>query len=452
MLGKSIRPMLAVWMTIVIVAHLGLAGQGWWADEYLDIALMRRMGLGFLTSRVLGWAPRPFSEAVFMLYGASVIAIGRPLVTSALLSFYAAGALLLAIAFRCCRPSGIGLALVGTVAVWMCGGHMNELLFWPAGALAYLPTLVCVLVLAVIGHAPGRHDGLMLLALLVAAGSSEVGATLVLLFVAGRLVPSWIARSPGWSPAPTLWVLLAPALLAITVLLRVSTSRLATPELIGYGSSAIRGHALRSGFAAARVMVGEFGRSGHAKVAPALLLGKLAWLAGCTLLAPTAADQRQKRVKLALAGACLGASAMSLVLAFYHFGGPCCDRHAGVRGLLGLVGLLLLASVTLRRRNGTLGGVLIVLGALLVSVPRVAPLVAQYRLYPTAVARRSGLWASGRSPGPVMRMAAPVDGPLVYPQPYHLGRTRFDPNIASVEQFTLQFFHKQVLDVVGGGG
>jgi hypothetical protein len=402
---------------VVVLAHAALLPLGKWeGDEFIQLALLDRNGLAQVAERVFGWSPRPVSETLIWAYSRLVAWRGAP---SAMICLAILWLSLTAALLGAGRAGRLGVVLpLAVIAAALLVAKPGEMWFWPAGALAYLPAFggiaaACLLVLSL--RTDEAHSVATCVALLVAAGSAELGAMFVLLF-AGlqtlRRLAAWML--PEVAPSGPAWVWLLPGVLAAGVILVLLAHR--TGQAIDVMSGAATAPDLGASLAAAAP---RFGRmllgmpvepNGRAHDIYLGLPLKLALLMGFRALLPPAAPVAAIRLTcLALAAALLGAAFASVVFAYRQFGLLCCERHETFRQTLVVLAILALAAALpraaapVRRGRWAVAGLSAFAAALVLAFTlRLPALRSDLALTGQTLAARAGNWASGRSPGEVM--------------------------------------------------
>jgi hypothetical protein len=358
-----------LFLGLTTLSYAGLVGLGrWQLDEYADFYRMRS-GLPYVLER-LKWSPRPISEPIYYAYGWIVNHVHSPLIVPFLGIFWAifllAGLFTFWQRFRqdrsFCRWEYLLIPLT-LMDLFLAGGRISEVFYWPAGTVAYLPTLAATLLLFLqiiegrLATSRGRMVGAI--CLIVAAGSSEAGATFVLCYcllrIGGWCLTTLRRREPSRQNASLAWLTI-PAILAAVVLFAVRVYRFNTRELPVFKQSSAMGHPLRSLMASLEEMVIEFiGRGMLAGVAhkyphpgtwfhlgPRFLLEMVidSRLPMEILLAVGVAlwwsrfSKPSKEVAwqiIELAAAFLLTSIFIIAAAELHFGTPCCERHEVLR-------------------------------------------------------------------------------------------------------------------------
>jgi hypothetical protein len=256
---RFLSPAACVFLAATLLGYAGLIGQGrWQIDEFMDFYRMRS-GVGYVFAR-LAWSPRPISEPLYYAYGCMVNWLHRPLIVPFLAAlwavFFVAG-LYTAWQRRAEGQPGrvLDCALIALtlMSLFAADADVTEVFYWPAGAIAYLLTLSATLLLF-LQVADGRlaaRQGRILgaICLVVAAGSSEAGATFVLcyalLYAAGWAVANFRNRKHSGGPSPALWLAI-PSLLCAMVLVSVRLNRFKAQELSGSVPGPALGHPVRS--------------------------------------------------------------------------------------------------------------------------------------------------------------------------------------------------------------
>lgn len=443
----------------MLAAYAGLTANGdMLSDDFLVAAMDQRSGWRMALLRMATWSPRPISESLLTIYTSCVVRLDRPLVRPAVLLVWAlvfamplSSALLLA--RRCGSPVPIAVVLTITICM-LTLTQPGEMFYWPAGAVAYLPSTFAIATVVIWQALGGRittsgaaasHAVL----LLVAAGSSELGALFVLLFTAEYGIQRALDGAVTSSRALFWWII--PGLLATTVLVLVLLNRLSTDLVLVSGTHHPESWSL-SMLGAANVLAAEMpGLGGNGlgldTSSDAFAVGvtvKSLLLLGFTWICPRA----KRRALGALTGAALLATAFaSIALALHRFGELCCGRQADMRQAMILLALLsiapLLAPSCSRPRSG-LGALLA--AAIIGFIYRTPALVHDYQQQSAVVAARVATWQSGRQPGPSM---------IFYNSPVNLiaNSGTLPPGVCLLTgklqdcQAMLLFFHKRAMMV-----
>jgi len=447
-------------LTLIVVLHIGLLDAGQWSgDEYYNFGLLRTLGRTYFWHRVLHWSPRPLSEGLVYAYWLAIRQFG-PFIAPFLSLLWAmlAGATL-AHLFRSDRAHALPRLLLGAsiLASFLLGHSVAEMFYWPMGAVAYLPTLAAVtyLVLALLDgrlETRGGRAGIAV-ALVVAAGSSELGA----LFVAGFLpLLLLLHRTRGAGRIATLWWMLVPfglslAVLGLTALAkgRMDVSLIPiSPTLHHFWPSL--GAALTQ--SAREFLSLDAGASGWGALMSGAATRVLLFLGFRWCLRRGGFGPVPAAHVLALSGALVLAGLASLVAGYDLFGFPCCPRHDTFRQCAYVLVLLALAGLRIDpSRAGVLDHPAVGPGALLVATllafdGRGAELVAAYRMYPLTEQARAETWQNGARPGPEMEFRD-ATGPMMRFIVWPTGRFTRDPKSPWPVWGIATFFDKQVVRI-----
>jgi len=396
----------------IVISYAGLIGMGQWqGDEYLQIPLYRQFGFHEYLGRIFGWSPRPVTELVLWLYAEAVEHGHRPHIIPFLALLWAIVALATVITIRPSSYRGVLryrlLLSLALLAMFLVGHPISELFYWPAGSAAYLPTLAAIVVAFFLlidrrRATPGRALACTA-ALLVAAGSSEVGMLFVLCFSAAR-VPGLLRQRHGRIAAWLHWaapVALSFAVLAVLLSVRAGVHELPAAEtpylhrpivsLLAAVAQTLHGVVVLNGAQAGAISLGG---------AAATLLVRLSFFLGVrwTWQAANHGDEPVQGA-LGFALACLATACAVLVATDYQFGLLCCERHVALRQCFYALAVAALAvgSVNgLRRVPDSIAPLPLILAALIpFANTGVGALRHDYLLYRTAVAIRSSNWAKG---------------------------------------------------------
>ncbi len=474
-ISRIVPRIAASFLAVVILIYLGLIGLGQWLpDEYDDFGRLARDGWQAVALR-LEWSPRPLSEPIFYGYGWLVNHLHRPLIIPFLgllwTGFLCAGLLTYwQSRHNQDRPDDqrkpiapdllAGLALM---ASFLAGGEVMAVFYWPAGAVAYLPTLSATLLLflqVVRGRlvtSGGRR--LCSFCLLVAACSSEVGATFVLSYAVIQVL-LWAVgaiqeRGSDVSRNPSLWWII-PSVTAFLVLVAVRMNRFqAVEHPMSYVSGTL-GHPLSSLTAGlGELLLEVFGVKVHAHAGLAVS-GRFAseiLLAIGVALCWSRFGRLSRAVvwqTLAVAAALLLASWLTIAGAELHFGAVCCQQHEVIRRCWMLMGLAGIAIVTLNsaaaerlRQRSFLILAPILLCAGIIVAWHTKPVFRQYRIYGAMYRVMDQNFRSGFNPDdPQMIFLLPPSSSLIYGEQVAPGiYTRSSP-CAGYPQYILIFFGK----------
>ncbi|MGI4758088.1 MAG: hypothetical protein ACRYGF_14715 [Janthinobacterium lividum] len=423
---RGLRGVAYLFLHFIVLSYMGLVALGrWQLDEYVEFYRMRTVDARHYLLDRLTWSPRPISEVLFCSYGWMVNHFHHPLIIPLLsglwVVFLAAGYLTYWLRRRhaSAEDSWPSLLVALTLmALFLAGGHTTEVFYWPAGAVAYIPTLAATLLLF-LQVIEGRLDipqGRLIASscLIVAAGSSEAGAAFVVCYALIQFfqrVRKVVGRRDQPDLGSFLWYAI-PAFVASTVLLAVRLHRFRAPE-VG-GTAAVAGHPLASILASFKEMVFEIigrtmlSQTFHANPHPSQWLRSglrlpLEMLAGSRLtmelLLPMGVAlcwslrrpaRRLVLQILDLIAALLLTSFFTLVAANMHFGNSCCERHELLREswmtmVLTGVAIVLLGWIDENRRqwlsrHRSWSPLLLMLAV--ISLGCLRPLLHTYRLYP----------------------------------------------------------------------
>ncbi len=142
-------------LSFIVLSYMGLIALGrWQLDEYAEFYKMRDQNLTHYLLERLTWSPRPISEVLYCSYGWMVNHFHHqfivPILSALWVAFLAAGFL----TFWRKRRDGSAedswpslLIALTLVSLFLAGGHTTEVFYWPAGAVAYIPTLAATLLL-----------------------------------------------------------------------------------------------------------------------------------------------------------------------------------------------------------------------------------------------------------------------------------------------------------------
>ncbi len=459
----------------VVLGYAGLIGLGQWqADEYDDFARLAQNGWSAYVHR-LTWSPRPLSETIFYSYGWVVNYLHRPLILPFLgmlwVGFVAAG-LLTAWQSRSEEPDRStwpdALVAVSLMASFVAGGGLTEVSYWPAGAVAYLPT-VSATILLFLQTATGRlntSNGRLLAGccLLVAAGSSEMGAAFVLAFALVQAVQGgWSAvRSRDVAGRITVWWWMIPAALSVIVMAAAGANRFRFVEAPTVLTSDTVGHPMMSLWRASGKLLQEIvgwrvqtsGRAGlSGRLASELLLTAGVGLCWWRLKRP---ERETVRQIAAMAFSLILGALFTLAAAYLHFGAAVGERHETVRrcwilmsfAALGMLGFSHSGSEQLRRHAAVNVLAPLLLCSAVAPVWHVKALAREYGAYaPVSRAIKqnyeSGFEASGDE---IVYDVAPNRGVLAFAEIRRGTYTLASPD-AEYPIYILRYFKKQVMVV-----
>lgn len=224
---------LGIVLVVTIGCHAALLPLGkWQPDEFIQFHNQIAFGWHAVADRIFAWSPRPVSEVLIWGYGSVVNLLDRPLIVPCLAILWAGVLLGIYAAARCTRlePALIALTLF---AAFLLLRPPSEAFYWPIAALCYLPGLGALGAASLIGEDAPKRPWLFGLLLVVAAWSTEIAATYVLIN-AGLLLAAWLfggkrVRAPwqAWSVA----VAAAALVLTATVTHRLTIETRTIPPL-----------------------------------------------------------------------------------------------------------------------------------------------------------------------------------------------------------------------------
>lgn len=441
-----------------VAAFACLIPLGTWQDDYLNLHQYAQGGASFFLERLRHWSPRPLSELFIWGYALAVQRFGQPLIGVFLAPFWL---LLVLVALlpawlgkRGLLPSSVLLAML------LLGHPVAEFFYWPDGAAAYLPTLAAALLPLTLDWAGWSHHRAshrwVVLGLIVAAASSEVGAMFAIIYstlmIAGR----------GVDDRRDILMLVAPVTLSIGLLYLQYTGRVAQAGEV-FGDAAVAHHPWASLIATSKqlpfdLLNGDALGHRYVRLAEGLVI-KLLLLAGLyqalSQMAIESATRLQRR-RLLLVLASMVTAAATITAAYYNFGELCCERHDTLRQGYVLVALASLATMLAVRWPGRRGALAAPLMALALAIPliHVAPrMIREYRDYAIIIRARSSTWREGRSPAPdmVFTQTRPNLTGNLYLEPGTYRRSS-DPSADQRAQWMMTFFDKQSITFTPGVG
>ncbi|MGH7212617.1 MAG: hypothetical protein ACREF1_14285, partial [Acetobacteraceae bacterium] len=421
---------------IVILAHLTLIPDARWTSD--EFKLLARVPDSTYLARILGWSPRPFSEAFLIVYQQAVWTLRRPLVTPVLavlwlllLSAPMSAGLLCKGRER--RAFGAVFDACALLAVCLLAAKPGEMFYWPAGAAAYLPSLAAMLYVSVMAarvegwsRVPASPLALrvgLLVWLLIGAASSEVGAAFALLLGALSCLTS---GRRGWAAG---WAWLPPMLLAVLALLIFDHYRGNGTDVMAPHSATL-GHFATSFVASVPSYLAEFAHGewvdGGAGVVLLCLGTRLLLLVGFRPVGNPAGRKSPaaRAADLAPILALLGAGFVSVLAAYLKFGLVCCERHQTMRQDIFVLALynvaVLMPLAPAARRARRFGNVALAAALVVLMVMRYPEWLHDLGIVPEVTAAKTETWRSGLSAGREMTY-------YVGPQPQVAGGGWFPP-------------------------
>jgi hypothetical protein len=460
----------------VVLGYAGLLGLGQWqADEYDDFARLAQNGWSAYGQR-LAWSPRPFSESIFYSYGWTVNHVRRPLIAPFLgvlwVGFLAAG-MVTAWSEQAERREGPAwpdvLVAVSLMAMFVASGGLTEVFYWPAGAVAYLPTLSATLLLflqvATGRLSTGKGRLLSFGCLLVAAGSSEMGAAFVLAFALAQavlLAGNVVGRSTDQAGRLPLWWWILPAALSVVVAIAAGSNRFHVVESPAVLASDTVGHPMMSLWRASGTLLQEVagwrvqarGRTGLSERLPAELL--LAAGVGLCWWRMNRIDRETSRQIAGIAVALLLGALFTLAAAYLHFGAPTGERHETMRRcwiFLSFAGLGMLCfsrGAMERLRRLTSANVLapLLLCGAIATLWHARALIREYGVYaPVSQAIERNFESGWNTHSSEMEFEVPPNrGVLAFAEVAPGTYTTASPD-AEYPKYILRYFNKQVMIV-----
>ena len=454
---------------LIVAFYFGLVPLGQWqADEFDYFGRLRQAGVPAFITR-MSWSPRPVAEPLYIIYGLLANSFHRPLAGVFL------GLLWIGFLFCACFSAWTGgdkdrrlpalLTGLALAAAFLTSGPLFQVFYWPAGAVAYLPTLAATLLVFLqildgrLSSSRGRT--LCCFALLVAALSSEMGAMFAASFAIFEAITS--LRRTGEHEGRIAWWLL-PGVAGAGVLLWLATHRLPAAEAAFTVTSAALHSPLQSALAAAgRLALEVVGWSSGTKHASSVLLSlmsRLALAAGVALLwpkpqGPSQSERSSASRQIPIIGAALLAACFASLFASYlHFGAAGGERYETLRRCWIVLAYATLGAAFLaarfqkwRVRGNTVATLLLLAGVLLPW--HVSPLAREYAAYGRVRDAVEQTFQSGYQPGSEMFYAVPPSGGVITPAV--LGPGTYTATSQATEfnyaGYILTYFSKQTLVV-----
>jgi hypothetical protein len=460
-LSAAIYTVASALLVAIVAAHAGAVGLGQWqGDEYDYAASLRDQGVAYAIDRVTTHSPRPVSEFLVWLYLALVNTMRRPLIGGFLAFGWAVFLAGCCVRLMACaadrRLPRVFLAL--SVATLLLLGHpVAELFYWPMGMAAYLLTVTAMVVGTIQildgGLETARGRIVTAVALLIAAGSSEVGAMVVLCFSALMLLAGLarLSRTQGHA-----WLIL-PFAAALGVLLAVTLGR-------GAGAPTIASEAGHHVLGSLRVAIpqmlrdigvvdtndGDWGQQGSGSLIDGIPI-KLLVLAAFACFVRACFGRAQPAPVIVLIAALLFGMFGSIFAADFQFGFLCCQRHEAVRQCFMTLVLLATASLIAPARAtpamAAVGVACLALAMTPMMLWRLPNLVYAYRHMGVAASSLAATWESGLGPGQTA-VFSEADGALAHAWSFPLGDHRASPTDGYDIRSAMRFFQKQELIVL----
>jgi hypothetical protein len=459
-----------------IVAHFGLAGIGQWAyDDFAIISSYRDTGWSAFGERVLHWSPRPISEILIWMYAWIVIWARKPLIGPMLgflwLTLLSAPLVAFAQIPRTNRgPSRRRLTFMalfgsGLLALFLLEHSPGTLFYTPSVSAAYLTTLsaitLCFFQLAF--NLTENHLGRIIgaVAMIIAAGSSEVGASFAVIFGSVSLIFFAVEKLRCGSHQRPLGWYLVPVSVGGSVLCLLVLNRAHRQEAL-FSSVEYHNIFMSLKTAAAR-FIAEFLTTGQRLSIRGILFSlsiKACFFISaryCCLSSGVRVAQKQTLLILALSIG--GTTYFSVAASYYGYGGLTNPWHQELRQCLIVLFIATMAVLSCYWRAPNLSlercewiASIAFAAALLAVLPsRVPALIHDYKQYAVCAERRRRSWRSGFADGNRMIWWCPPRGrvadTLVYtPGVYDLQSRA--PGVLDI----MHFFDKQHLEIRGWTG
>jgi hypothetical protein len=454
-----------------IVAHFGLVGIGQWAyDEFAIISSYRDSGWSAFSERVLHWSPRPISEILIWMYAWVVIWTRKPLIGFFLgflwLTLFSAPLVAFAqisrkpLGLSCRRVMFMGLFGFGVLALFVLEHSPGALFYTPSVSAAYLTTLsamyLCFLQLAF--NLTENHLGRLIgaAAMIIAAGSSEVGASFAVLFGSASLIFFTIEKLQGESHQRPLAWCLVPVSVGGSVLCLLIFNRVHRQEAL-FATAEYHNVFMSLKTALVRFFT-EFLTTGQ-RLSVRGILFNLSFKACffmsaryCCLSSGVRVARKQTLLILALS--IVGTTYFSVAASYYGYGGLTNPWHQELRQCLIVLFIATMAVLSSYWQAPNLSlekcewiaSVAFAVALIAVLPSRVPALIHDYKLYTVCVERRRRSWSSGFADGNRMNWWCPPRGrvadTLVYtPGVYDLQSRA--PGVLDI----MHFFNKQHLEI-----
>ncbi|WP_458070445.1 hypothetical protein [Rhodanobacter sp. BL-MT-08] len=430
-----------------LVAFAGLIPLGRWHDEYFTLQHYHALGGSYFAERLLHWSPRPLSEAIGFLYGLAVYRLAAPLTAEFLALLWLV--LLAAVFIPVLRKGKAFVCASMLMALFLIGHPVAEVFYWPFGAVAYMPTLAAAALLLTLdwGGYLERSPGAAwtIVALIVSAISSEVGALFTLIYIVLLIASRSLDSRRHYVQ------MLVPLVLALAVLYFQFAGRVSAGNEV-FGDPLVAHHVIATVSAVAKHLLFELlkGDSGHSGFTMLLsgLVTKLAFFSGVYLVMSQRqpSTSRAQHVRLILIAASLLTATLTMAAALYNFGSACCERHATMRQEYVFIAIAALATYAAARwpsRKGWHAETLLTCSLLIPLTAALPKLKTEYSGYLETRAAVAETWLSGQSAGPDMRILQTMPRPItggIYIEP---GSYRAGEKSTSDVPWMLSFFGKQ---------
>lgn len=453
-------------LIVLVLAHANVVGLGQWqGDEYDYAAGIRDSGFQFMLHRLVFVTPRPISELLILVYVEFVNWIHQPLIGP----FLALGWAIFLLG--CCARLVGGskgwllprtFLAVSLVSLFLLGHPVADMFYWPVGMAPYVPTVtaLCFLTILILDGDLNTFRGrsMAMVALIIAAGSSEMGAFVVLYFTMIMGV-AWGRKRLQTGGAA--WLIL-PFILSVGVLVGIRVGRAAGPPTL----ASLTGHHVFASLWVATLQTlrdmaivdqndGGWGQQGLGSVRFGVPI-KLLVLDGFTLLARHCFGEVARGPVLALVLSLLTGMATSIFGADYQFGFLCCQRHEAARQCMMVMVLLvcgcLIGTAARRPEQGSAwplaGATCLMLAMAPMVIWRLPDLIQAYRSMAVSQSSLHATWKSGLAPGGTAVLTQQPAALLVHAWAFPAGSHVLTVPQPYDVQSAMRFFRKQQLMVL----
>jgi hypothetical protein len=459
-----------------IAAHFGLVHIGQWAyDEFAIISSYRDTGWSGFSERVLHWSPRPLSEILIWMYAWLVIWTRKPLIDPFLgflwLTLLSVPLIAFAQISRTIRGSSrrhvmfMALFGFGLLALFLLEHSPRALFYIPTVAAAYLTTLsaitLCFFQLAF--NLTENHLGRIIaaVAMIIAAGSSEVGASFAAIFAFVSLVFFAVEKLRGGSHQRPIGWYLVPASVGVSVLCLLLLNRAhrqqALFRAVEYHNVLMSLKTALARFISEVLTTGQ--RLSVRGILSSLLLKACFFISARYCCLSSGVRVARKQTLLILALSIVGTTYFSVAASYYGYGGLTNPWHQELRQCLIVLFIATMAVLSCYWRAPNLSlercewiaSISFAVALIAVLPSRVPALIHDYKQYAVCVERRRRSWSSGFADGNRMIWWCPPRGrvadALVYtPGVYDLQSQA--PGVLDI----MHFFEKQHLEIRGWTG
>lgn len=446
----------AILLVTVMLAYAGLVIVSTWrGDDYGMVPRYRSGGFSFYLHRVLGWSPRPVSELIILLFAKAMI-VGRQSATTAFIALMwvvYAGATLFAVR-QSFRDSVTALLVTPTIIIFpLLMSAPGEVFYWPLGAFAYVPTLAGIAFCVLTSLGPARPDPVSVpgsLALVVIAGSSEVGAMFALSFssvwlavLAGEFIRLRMVRLRDQG------LIAAPFLASLAIMYMSVTGRVGKDVEAGG-----QGHLLVRSLIGALASVKAEIIGSAPNITPRVLVYVFLFIGWSVCLAHQRVATWPARRLWVLAASLVMTILGSAFAGWYQFATDCCERHTTCRELMFLL-LLLVASCiftvlsrsALARAPLFLAPLAVMVCVVIAGASRAPDVITEYAHLPSKLTLMRQNEASGRSAGTAMTFHLLPYASLTGEIPLHLGEYANSPDAPWDVRAVLSYYDKRTVEV-----